>query len=90
MPQDKYYGQALGISDPSNEPRAVEPDDDADLPNGQCNYIYVGTAGDLSAVYEDSGPTPVLHKALTVGWHPLRPKRIRASGTTAADIVVHY
>lgn len=90
MGKDLYYGLPTGLADPSNEPRAITPSDSTPFPGGQCNYIYVGMAGDMRASYKDNKDGPVTHKNLAVGWHPLRPTQIYATGTTAADIVIHY
>jgi hypothetical protein len=49
------------------------------------NWLYVGTAGDVSLVEWD-GTTIILNN-LTAGiWHPIPTLRINSSGTTALNI----
>lgn len=87
MPQEKYFGQVVTLSDPTNEPHLVVPDDDADLP-AVPNWLYVGTAGDVSMYFEATDETIVV--PLAQGYHPWRPTRINETGTTADDIVAAY
>ena len=84
--------QPLGADDiaaPSGDFVAITPNDGADLPNGPCRAIYVGTAGDASVIGAlDS--TAVTFTALPVGIHPLRIARVRSTGTTAGNLVALY
>lgn len=77
-----------GASGPIGSAAAVTPNDSTDLA-AVARAIYVGTAGNLSIVLADDS-APVLLKSIAVGYHPLRAKRVRATGTTAADIVALY
>lgn len=81
-----------------NDPSAskavpVTPSDSADLtfPSGVygTKYLYIGVAGDV-AVTTASGDD-VLLKALAAGvFHPISVKRIKATGTTATNILAAY
>lgn len=65
----------------------VSPNDTSDLspiPRG----LYVGVTGDLSLT--DINGSVVTFVAAPVGYHPLRPRRVRATGTTATSIVAIY
>lgn len=70
-------------------PASVEawtPSDSLDLAP-PARAIYVGASGDVR-IDDLAGHTTVL-KALQAGtFHPVRAKRIYATGTTATDIVV--
>ena len=50
----------------------------------ESKAIYVGGTGDITALTKN-GAT-VLFSALPVGFHPLRLKRINATGTTATNM----
>jgi len=90
MAQKEWYGESVGLADPSNEPVAVAPSDDDDLPGGRCNYLYVGTGGDLVVSCEADGANPVTYANVPDGayiW--CRALRVMAT-STAADILAHY
>jgi hypothetical protein len=50
--------------------------------------IYVGVSGDVAAV--DVNGTVCVFKSLAVGWHPIRPRRINSTSTTATNIIGVY
>ena len=66
---------------------AVTPSDTVDFTNGQCRALYVGVSGDVTMILDGS---TVLFKAMAVGWHWVRPTRIKATGTTATTILACY
>lgn len=84
--------QPLGadnIDAPSGDFVAIAPNDGADLPNGPCRAIYVGTSGDISVIGAlDSAP--VTFSAVPVGLYPLRLVRVRSTGTTASNLAALY
>ena len=90
MPADKYKGSE-GIDSPSDHLVAVTPDDDTDL-SELPKFIFVGTAGDLVVVGADQDPATetVTIKSAANQYHPIRPRRIMETGTTATDIVACY
>lgn len=57
-----------------------------DLP-GYTHYrsIYVGVAGDLKI--NDWDGNVAVFKALPIGWHPIRPRRIFVTGTAATNVM---
>lgn len=77
-----------GAEGPSSRFAAVTPDDGADLPGGLPRAIFVGQGGAV-AIRGADGAEVVLQSA-DCQYHPLRPMRILATGTTAADIVALY
>ena len=52
------------------------------------DYIYVGVAGDLKVDLKTQ--TGITYKNLSVGFHPIRPRRIYATGTAATDVLGCY
>lgn len=68
--------------------RAVTPNDSADLPDGACKGIYVGTQGNLVVIGADDSAAVTLVAA--IGWLPVCAKRIKSGGTSASDIVAIY
>ena len=78
-------GENVGTDSPARSAFAVTPNDGADL-STPTRALYVGTAGNLSVILVGDSAA-VLLKNLSAGYHPLRCKRIRATGTTATDIV---
>lgn len=56
----------------------------ASLPNGKCNYLYVGGTGNITAICNG---VSVLFSNLAVGYHPIRATTIKATGTTATFIL---
>lgn len=90
MPIENPHTQAAFVSEqvqlpsgPVTKPFAITPNDSNDLPTG-TRAIYVGVAGDVSFLLLD-GTTVTL--TLAAGWHPIAPKRVRLTGTTATGIV---
>lgn len=83
-PPDPFSTQNSGVTGPITEVFAITADDEADLA-ALPRAIYVGTAGDVKIT--TPGGTEIVLNNLAAGiWHPLRPARIHATGTTAADI----
>jgi hypothetical protein len=90
MPAKTFFGKEVGLSDPSDEPVAVALDDDDALPNGRCNYLFVGVGGNVALKTRESGD-PILYKNVPSGsylW--VRALYVMATDTTATDIIAHY
>lgn len=68
---------------------AVTPDNSTDLPGGPCRALYVGTTGDISLI-PAGGSSAVTFAAVAVGILPVAVKRVRATSTTATNIVALY
>jgi hypothetical protein len=71
-------------TDPITSAAAVTPSDSVDL-GDVTRALYVGVAGDVTVVMLD-GQT-VTFTAMPVGWHPIRAKRVKSTGTAATNIV---
>lgn len=71
----------------SDQGAAVTPADGADLPEGRCEWIYVGVSGDIVATV---GGTDLTFKAAPVGPLWVRATRIKATGTTATNLIAMY
>lgn len=67
-----------------NDSLAVVSQGTASLPNGKCNYLYVGGTGNITA---RCNGVSVLFSNLAVGYHPIRATAILATGTTATLIL---
>ncbi|GAA3254425.1 MULTISPECIES: spike base protein, RCAP_Rcc01079 family [Sphingomonas] len=84
MPQDRYGSNADTVTAPANRSLNVVPHDTNELgflPKG----IMVGTAGTIVGRLRDDVADRTYK--VWVGYHPMRFKLIKATGTTAADIV---
>lgn len=71
---------------PARKLRAVDPDDDTDLPDGPCRALYVGVAGTLTVMGIDD-TVAVSFGTVAVGFYPISCKRVLLTGTTATGIV---
>lgn len=63
---------------------SVTPSDVTNFAEGETTYIYVGAAGNITAVCNG---VAVLFSNVPIGWHPIRCTRINATGTVASLIV---
>lgn len=61
------------------------PSDTVNFADGECNYIYVGTTGNVVAICNGAAVT---FNNLPVGYHPIRCTRINATNTTASNILL--
>ncbi|MEC9433890.1 MAG: hypothetical protein VYD87_13385 [Pseudomonadota bacterium] len=77
-----------GAEGPSAIFAPIAPNDGADLPGGQPRGIFVGTGGALTLRGADGAD--VVIQSADHQYHPLRPTRVLATGTTADDIVALY
>jgi len=66
---------------------AVTPSDSTNFTGGRAVALYVGVAGDVTAVV---GGTAVLFKALPVGVHRIAATRVNSTATTATNMVALY
>jgi hypothetical protein len=75
-------------SAPARRCIAITPTDSDDV-GVATKAVYVGVAGDVSLVaYDNPDNTGVLFKNVPAGsWLPVRARRIRATGTTATNII---
>jgi hypothetical protein len=89
MPAKKREIDALNDMMSFRKGVAITPADGTDLPNGVCDGIYVGTAGNINMMLEDD-TAAVLYTGITVGFHRVRVKRVLATTTTAALMRAMY
>jgi hypothetical protein len=70
---------APGASGPALAIKLVTKSDTADLPDGACRALLVGTAGTATLV--DADGNTAVSVPLQVGYNPLSVVRIKAGGT---------
>lgn len=86
MPVDNHLTKKMYRSDPTPDFRSIIPSDSDDLQFLPV-AIYVGSAGTVALVRRDN---TVVNVHLIEGYHPIRPKRINATGTTATHLMGLY
>lgn len=85
-----YSTDALKTMMPARSVKAVAPHSSNDLPDGTCDSLYIGGAGDVALIAADDS-SAVTFVGLTAGQVlPVRTKAVRVSGTTATSIVALY
>ena len=85
---DSFDGHIPGLASPASNADAITPDDNNDLSN-TTRGLYVGVSGDVVVV--TAGGDEVTFVALAAGvFHPIRAQRIKATNTTATNIVGVY
>lgn len=82
MPTNRYAHIEPTLDAPATGAFTITPDDDTDLAI-LPRAIYVGTTGNLEVIMD--GTTVVL--VGVSGFLPIRPTRVKATSTTASDIV---
>lgn len=88
MAKDSYPGTDEILSAPASRFEEVTPDDSNDL-DEVPKYLYIGaTAGDVVLVDKDGNEATFRGEA---GQQILvRPRRVKATGTTASPIIACY
>ena len=86
MPQDRYQNSADSLISPAQVCFAITPSDTADI-SQVTKAIYVGEGGDITLRAIDSSADVTFANVPTGSILDVRVKAIRATGTTAADIV---
>jgi hypothetical protein len=86
MFDDPFAGQADSTMSPATRCFAVTPSDSADLPQA-TKALYVGTAGDVVLLSIDSAASVAFRNVPAGSILDVRARAVRATGTTAADIV---
>lgn len=84
MAKNPHALQTDSPDSPARRLEAVTPSDTVDLVY-MSRALYVGTAGDISVI--DYFGATVLLKNVPVGVLPVCVQRVRATGTTASNIV---
>jgi hypothetical protein len=86
---DPFATTSPGLGGPAGHAFAVTPNDGADLAV-ITRGLYVGTGGDLSLVLKGDAAAVSFAGVASGSVLPLRVARVRATGTTASDIVGLY
>lgn len=86
--EDQYLDppRAGALDWPANKAQAVTPNDGADLTN-VSRALWVGSGGDLSLIFRGDTAAVTIKNVPDGFLVPFRVKRVRATGTTATDIV---
>lgn len=85
---NEFSGRAASMTGPATRVAPVIPDDAADLPGGLCRSLYVGAGGALRIMTADGDEATLASSAFQ--YHPIRVRRVLATGTTASGIVALY
>lgn len=85
MPADPNKNDQPGLVGPCEHAAAVTPNDSADLAT-RSRAIYVGTGGDVAVVMA-GGEAVTFAGILGGSLLPVRVDRVKATGTTASNIV---
>ena len=88
MSYAQFSGRAWPVTGPARALVPVVPADTADLPDGPCRGLHVGGAGTLR-VTDGTGRVVDL-VSVEAQYHPIRVKRVHATGTTATGVVALY
>jgi hypothetical protein len=88
MSNSGFQFRAASHIGPASRLVAVEPSDDTDLPDGIARSLFVGTAGDIELI--DASGGQVRLSSGSSQYHPVRVRRILATGTTASGIIALY
>lgn len=83
----RHTNKVIVIASPITGASAVTPSDSTDLAEISLN-LYVGTPGAVKVTMFDG--STVTYANLAAGRHPLRVKRVWATGTTASGIVAEF
>jgi hypothetical protein len=82
---DDFSAFQVGLRDPGVHAATVTPDDNTDLGH-VTRALYVGGAGAVAVIM--NGGESVTFSGVTAGtFLPLRVNRVKATGTTATNIV---
>ena len=86
---DPFKSHQTALTSPARNGFSVTPDDGTDLPVN-CRSLFIGGAGDLSAILVGDS-SPVTFKNISPGSIlPISAKRVLTTLTTATDIVGLY
>lgn len=80
---DKFENHLTGLRDPIESAQEVTPSDTDELEN-LSRAIYVGSSGTLRVSMKDGA---VVTFQAGQGWHPIRIRKVWATGTSAVSIV---
>ena len=82
---DSFDAYTSGLESPASRAASITPNDSTDLTNA-TRGIYIGGAGDISLITV-GGDTVTLSGVLAGTILPVRAARVRATSTTATNLV---
>lgn len=85
MADDVFAGRDIDLDSPADHAAAITPNDSTDLAKS-TRSIWVGGAGNVELVTV-SGETVTFSGAAAGSIIPIRAQRVRATGTTATNLV---
>jgi hypothetical protein len=88
MSSEFMGGRALAQNGPAIGLVPVVPHDTADLAQGPCRALYSATAGTITVVDGLGGVATIVSGEAQ--YHPIRVRRVLATGTTATGLVALY
>lgn len=88
MSRREFDSRAQHQAGPIDRLAPVTPSDIDDLPNGLTRGLFVGVPGVLTVFDRHGGMAELVSGAGQ--YHPVRVKRVLATGTTASGIVALY
>ncbi|VVT02336.1 spike base protein, RCAP_Rcc01079 family [Erythrobacter sp. EC-HK427] len=86
MPEDRYTAASDSVTAPARSCFAVQPDDTGTFPVA-AKALYVGLGGDLVLRAQDDDADVTFRDVQPGSILPVRAVAVRATGTSAADIV---
>lgn len=89
MGVDQYRTAGRGITFPAEKAYAITPTDDVEL-GAVTRGIWVGGAGDLAVIMKGDTAVVTFSGVVAGSLLPLRVKEVRATGTTATNLVGVY
>lgn len=84
---DPFNSHSAGLSSPARALSPITKDDGADLPDGTCRALLVGSGGTANIV--DAAGNDLANVPLQTGFNPLRVARVKTGGS-ASDIWAIY
>ena len=81
---DPFQSYMPNLQSPLASATALTPDDGADLTH-VSRALYLGVGGAVKVTLADGSIATFIN--MLAGWHPLRVRRVWATGTSATDIV---
>jgi hypothetical protein len=85
---DSFENHVRSLTSPPENGAAISPSDSADLPF-VSRALYVGSGGDLAVRLQD-GTDLVLANLAPGTLMPIRVARVRATGTTAGQVLAFW
>lgn len=86
---DPFAQYQTGLDSPARHSPVITPSDTDDIGTSGSRGIYVGVGGDITL--DTFFDTQILYKNVPTGFIlPVVTKRVRATGTTATNLVAMY